>query len=66
MISAAIEEGLSEKLVRVGSFPLHVTFTEEKVSYLTASDYNSDEGRIIRASSFHRIIKSFCKKGWAI
>lgn len=40
--------------------------TEEEVSYLAASDYNPDESGIIRASSFHRIIKSFCKKGWAI
>lgn len=66
MISTAVKEGPSEELVRADSFLLHVPFTEEKVSYLAASDYNSDEGRIICASSFHRIIKSFCKKGWAI
>lgn len=66
VISTAVKEGLHRRLVRVDSFSLHVRSTEETVSYLAASDYNPDESRIIRASSFHRIIKSFCKKGWAI
>jgi len=62
MTSTAVEAGRSEKLGRADRW----ASTEEKVPYLAASDYNSDEGGIICASSLHGIIKSFCKKGWAI
>lgn len=66
MIATAVKEGLHKKVVREDRPHKEWKATEEKVSYLTASDYNSDEGRIICASSFHRMIKPFCKKGWAI